>query len=77
MAYVVLAHNTNEDGWESANIFNTVFKTIDSAKEAIIEEASYMVEEGEEPPLEWVEEHQALAYDGTILYRIEKVEIEQ
>lgn len=76
MSYVVLSYNTNEDGWESANIFNIVFKTIDSAKEAIIEEASYMVEEGE-PPLEWIEEHQALAYGGTILYRIEKVEIEQ
>ena len=77
MSYVVLSYNTNEDGWASANIFNIVFKTIDSAKEAIMEEASYMVEEGKEPPLEWIEEYQALAYGGAILYRIKKVEIEQ
>ena len=78
MAYVVLAHNTNEDGWESSYVFNTVFKSVESARAAILEDASYMTDEAEDNGLSWVDEDmRAFAYHGTILYQIEKMEMEQ
>ena len=75
--FVVITHNTNEDGWEASGIFNVVYKSIDSAKTAILEDASYMVADDETPDLEWDDELSALAYDGTILYRIVQMEIER
>lgn len=77
MVFVVLAHNTNEDGWEASYVFNTVFKSIESAKAAVSEDASYMSDDPEDNKLGWIEDLKAFSFEDTILYRIIEVEIEQ
>jgi len=77
MAYVVLTHDTNEDGHEASTIFRTIFKNMASARAAIIEEESYMLDEDEAPDLEWNDDNQAFGFNGDILYQIIEVEIEK